>query len=241
VARHLNQWITSLAGPLTAALLLLSAFLVARDMEDLRVWPNVEVKVFLAAGIVVFTSFQAAFMSLSANLLYDKLEGIVRDLIASPLTPIELLAAWLAGAVTAGLATGAAVTAGMLVFVSWPLVDPGLSLLFLALGLLFFAALGLLVGLWAAKWEQYALAESFLVLPLVFLSGTFFVTADLPPIGRWFLEINPVFYAIDGVRSGLLGYADSNLVFGAFYLLLLDGLLVLAGWRLVLRGWHLKD
>ena len=55
----------------------------------------------------------------------------------------------------------------------------------------------------------------------MFLSGTFFVTADLPPIGPWLLELNPVSYAIDGVRTGLLGYAGSNLAAGAFHLLLL--------------------
>ena len=52
----------------------------------------------------------------------------------------------------------------------------------------------------------------------VFLSGTFFVTADLPPIGPWLLELNPVSYAIGGVRTGLLGYAGGNLAAGAFYL-----------------------
>ena len=51
--------------------------------------------------------------------------------------------------------------------------------------------LGTLAGLWADRWEHYAMVESFLVLPLGFLSGTFFTLASLPEPAQLVIAGNP--------------------------------------------------
>ena len=111
---------------------------------------------------------------------------------------------------------------------------------FAAASALLFALLGTLAGLWADRWEHYAMVESFLILPLGFLSGTFFTLAALPEPARLLIAFNPVFYAVDGFRYGLTGHGESSLALGMGLLLTLDLALGLVAWRLFAVGYKIK-
>lgn len=239
IGRFLSQWMESLAGPLASSFLFLLVFVLARGGRG-DVWPGVDWASFIAGGIVMFAACHAAFESLAMNLLHDKMEGMMQDVVSAPLTPLEILLGWLVSALVNGLLVGALVGLAMLPFVDWYLAWPLSSLLFAVLGILLFALIGVLIGLWAEKWDHYAFAETFLILPLALLSGTFYLKEDLPAVGETLLQLNPVFYAFDGFRAGLLGRADSIAILGQAYLLALCLLLGLFAWRLVARSWRLK-
>jgi ABC-2 type transport system permease protein len=240
VFRHLRRWIESLAGPATTMLLYLAILVLARGSGSHEVWPGVDLVSFVAAGLVIHTACITAFEATASYMLWERMEGIIQDVLAAPFSALELLAGWVVGAVACGLLTGAAVALVVLPFVDWPAFDPLRLAGFAVAGTLFFALLGVIVGLWARKWDHYSAAESFVLIPLGLLSGTFFLREELPAAGAWLLGANPVFYVIDGFRSGLLGHSDGNNSFGALLLVaLLAGLAILA-WRLVGRGWRLK-
>ena len=129
---------------------------------------------------------------------------------------------------------------GMALFVGLPLQAPLTILGFALLGSLLFALLGALVGLWADKWEHYSFADSFLVLPLGLLSGTFFPIASLPALGQTLIAFNPVFYVIDGFRGAFIGYAETTAWQGLLLVGLLNLLLAALVWRLFARGYKIK-
>ena len=241
VRRHASFWLEMIAGPCVYALLFLVVFVLARSVLLGPVWPGVDFASFIAAGLIGFSFCHAAFVSLGGYLVHDKLEGVIQDLLVAPLSALELVLGLVGGAAVAGLMTGVAVLLSVLPFVSWPTLDVAQLLLFSLLGAIFFALVGLLVGLWARKWDHYTAAETFIMLPLGLLSGTFFLRADLPPLGGELLMFNPVFHIIDGFRGALLGRNDGDPLLGSIILILLIVLLGLVGWRLVVRGWHLKQ
>ncbi|GAB5470765.1 MAG: ABC transporter permease [Rhodospirillales bacterium] len=241
VQRYFGQWVESLAGPVASALLFLAIFVLARGTEGDRVWPGIDSASFVGAGMVMVAACYTAFETLAMNLLYEKMEGIVKDLLVSPLTALEILLAWLAAAITNGAITAVVVMIAMLPFVEWSFAWPQQSLVFGLAGLALFAVVGLLVGLWARTWDHYALSETFFILPLTFLSGTFYLQRDLPDLGAAILDANPVFYVFDGFRAGLLGRADSDPLVGLAVILGLALLLSGLAWTLLARGWHLKD
>ena len=105
---------------------------------------------------------------------------------------------------------------------------------------LFFAFLGYIAGLWAEKWDRYAAVETFLILPLSMLSGTFFAIGGLPEIGQTIIQLNPVFYAIDGFRAGFLGPVQSDPLTGLAVLVVLDLILALVTWQLVRIGYKIR-
>lgn len=238
--RPLVFWIHSLAGPAVSSLLFLTVFVLARAAIEEPVWSGYDLASFVAPGLIAYAFCHAAFEAIGMYLVYDKMEGMVQDQLSAPLTPAELVFGWVLGAATAALCSGAVVALVFLPFVDWPVLHLPQLLAFALVGALLFAALGLLVGLWARKWDHYAAAETFLILPLGLLSGTFFVRDDLPEAGADLLLANPVFHVIDGFRGALLGRSDSDPLLGLTILVPLLAALLLVVWRLVVRGWHLK-
>ena len=64
-----------------------------------------------------FVLGHAAFEHAAVPLLYDKLEGMIGDLLAAPLSPLELLAGYVLSALVNGLMVGALVLGLAFVFV----------------------------------------------------------------------------------------------------------------------------
>jgi len=227
-------------GTLVSSLLFLAVFTLAWGETRHEPWPGVALGTFIAPGIAAYALFHNAFENSAFPLLYDKLEGMVGDILGAPLTPLEMVVGYVLPAASCGLITGASVLGAMALFVELPLTAPLQALAFAVLGATLFALLGFLTSLWARKWDRYSAVETFLVLPLGLLSGTFFPLRDLPETGQHLILANPVFYAVDGFRAGFLGQGESDFALG---LALLGGLCLLFGviaWAQVRRGYRLK-
>lgn len=239
VVRVLREGWEAVVGPVAFALLFLLVLSVALGgTQDLA--PDLSFAEFLVPGIAMFTVAHAAFEAAAASLLYDKLEGMVADLLMAPLSPAEAAAGYALAGATAGLVTGGAALAAMVVFVGVPMAHPLLAAGFALGAAVLFGALGTVAGLWADKWDQYAAIDTFMVLPLGFLSGAFFSLANVPGLGRDLIALNPVFYAVDGFRTGVLGSGETSWLLGAAVVVALDAVAWLLCWRLFVAGYKLK-
>ena len=118
---------------------------------------------------------------------------------------------------------------------------PWAVLYFAAMGALLAGALGIVAGLWAEKFDQMALFQNFVIMPLTFLSGVFYSLASLPPLWRTISQGNPFFYMIDGFRHGFFGQSDEGL--GAAFLFTTAGALAACAWawRLVAIGYKTRS
>ena len=68
--------------------------------------------------------------------------------------------------------------------------------------------LGLVAGLWSEKFDQMAAFQSFVIMPMTFLSGVFYSIHSLPSFWQGLSHLNPFFYMIDGFRYGFFGQSD---------------------------------
>ena len=102
-------------------------------------------------------------------------------------------------------------------------------------------AAGFIAGLWADKFDHMATATNFIIVPLSFLSGTFYSIDKLPDILKGVSEINPFFYIIDGFRYGFLGTSDGSIIFGLFYLIILCCISWFAAYILFKKGYKIKS
>ncbi|GIK97351.1 MAG: transport permease protein [Alphaproteobacteria bacterium] len=237
--RVLKYYPDSILGPTVLCLLYLAIFHFALGGEGVTMG-GVALMQFVAPGLAAYIVCERAFDTTSISILFDKLEGMMADLLMAPLTALERSLAYAGAAASAGLVTGAVVLAAERVFVDLPLADPAAILFFALAGALLHALAGVIVGLWAARWDHYAAATTFFVLPFGFLSGTFYSIEALPPVGRILVQLNPVFYVIDGVRYGFTGRADGSLAVGVVLLIAVDAILLYAVHRLLRRGYRLK-
>jgi len=163
---------------------------------------------FVVPGLVLMAVLFRAAETTAFSLLFDRMEGMISDVLMAPLSAGEITAAYALAGAMSGIVTGAVVLTGVMLV--WPVMPaaPLAMLVFAAVSALMMSLWGILVGLWCEKWDHLAGAFIFVLTPLTFLSGVFAPADALPaPLDR-IIRVNPVFHAIEGFRYGFLGQSQ---------------------------------
>jgi ABC-2 type transport system permease protein len=104
----------------------------------------------------------------------------------------------------------------------------------------FFAQLGVLVGVRAEQFDDVSFAQTFVLQPLIFLGGVFYSASLLPEPFQTLTHFNPVYYMINLVRYGFLGYTEANVAVSLTLLTLATLALFTLNQRLFAKGYRLR-
>lgn len=195
---------------------------------------------FLAPGLIIAATVQRSFESTAFSLVHEKLEGTIADVFGAPLTASEILIGYTVGAVVTGILIGIPVWVVLLPFGAGLPQDPLLMLYFVIAGCLILALFGLIAGMQSHKWDSLSAKETFVLTPLLFLSGSFFSLESLDEPFRSMMMANPVFHLVNGFRSAMTGYADAPVWISALVVGVLAVGLWLVSIRLVTIGYKVK-
>jgi ABC-2 type transport system permease protein len=237
--RLVKDYIDSLIGPALANVLFMLVLRLAVGDTDARA-DGQPLADFVAPGLLMFAAGEKAFSGACVSLVFDKLEGMIADIVMAPLTTAERLVAFAAAAVSAGLVSALASAAVLWPFAHLALAEPMALLYFSIAGTLLLSLLGILAGLWVQRWDNYAALLAYFIIPFSYLSGMFYSTKGLPALAQWLIAVNPLYYVIDGMRFGLTGVAETTVWPGALLILVLDLLLGALTYRLLDLGWRIK-
>ena len=185
---------------------------------------------------------QNAFQNTSSSLVQAKFNSTYVDFLMPPLSPMELTIGFIGGSVVRGLlvafisAIGIQLSglADLSVAHVWPILWFSITSA-IALG-----ALGAIGGIWADKFDHLSAVTNFVIVPLTFLSGTFY---DIKVMSEPFYTmalLDPFFYMIDGFRYGFLGVANSSVIVGVWVTGLLSVAGIFAVWLMFRSGYKLK-
>jgi ABC-2 type transport system permease protein len=191
---------------LTAVLYMLIFGHVLQD--QVKVYGSVSYTAFLVPGLVMMSVLQNAFANSSSSLIQSKIMGNLVFLLLTPLSHWHWFVAYVGSSVLRGLAVGAGVFVVTVYFGQPSFVAPLWIVVFAVLGAALLGALGLIAGLWAEKFDQMAVFQNFIIMPMTFLSGVFYSIHSLPPTWQTVSHLNPFFYMIDGFRYGFFGVSD---------------------------------
>ena len=86
-----------------------------------------------------------------------------------------------------------------------------------------------------------ATVTNFVIVPLSFLSGTFYSIERLPNILQSISKANPFFYMIDGFRYSFIGKADGSIIIGLVYLSILSIVSWFVTYLLYKKGYKIKS
>lgn len=237
--RDLRFQIDTLWGPIVANLLFLAVFGLATTTGNLDSDPAT-LLAFVAPGLVTYALISRAFELPASSLIIDRLEGVIADVLQPPIGPMERLIAMSAAAISIGLLGGGLLAVVMQFFVDMVPAAPLVLLAFAVPSALMLGLAGMIGGLWCRRWEHYSMITTFFIVPASYLSGMFYPLDALPEFARALTLLNPIFYAIDGVRYGFTGIAQAPLGVGLLYLLAVNLALGVAVFALFRRGWHLQ-
>lgn len=249
VHRFAKIGMQTVGAPVITSLLFLMVFAVAigeRTQLSGSLAGDVNFVKFLVPGLVMMAVLQNAFANSSSSLVVSKVQGNIIDLLMPPLGPGELLFGLAAGGVSRGIAVGLAALVVLGPFADIGIPEQPLSafltlITFLVLGSLSMSLAGILAGVWANKFDEMSAITNFIIQPLAFLSGTFYSVERLPAPFDTIATLNPVFYAIDGFRSGLIGVGDRPIMTGLIVLTAVNIVLGLLCYRVLASGYRLKS
>lgn len=239
VRRFWKVMTQTIAAPVITTLLYLAIFALAigKFRPDVHGVSFVE---FLAPGLVMMTMIQNAFANTSSSILISKIQGNIVDVLMPPLSAGELNVGIALAGVTRGLVCGAVTAAAMLPFVDMQIAHLWAVLFYAAGASLMLALLGILGGVWSEKFDHLQAVTNFIILPLTFLSGTFYSVTQLPDFAHEATKWNPVFYLIDGFRYGVTGHADGSIATGIAIVIGMNLLLWTVCHLLFRTGYRLK-
>ena len=197
----------TIAAPVLTAVLYLMIF--GHVLEGrVEVYPGVSYVAFLVPGLVMMSVLQNAFANSASSLVQSKIMGNLVFTLLTPLSSWHWFVAYVGAAIARGLLVGLGVYLITLLYAPPRAASLAWILSFAVMGAALMGVLGLLAGLWADKFDQMAVFQNFIVMPMTFLAGVFYSIHSLPGIWQRLSHLNPFFYMIDGFRYGFFGVSD---------------------------------
>lgn len=167
---------------------------------------------FIYPGILAMTVlFGSLFFGL--YIIMDRRVDFLKEVLVAPLNRTTIFFGKVLGGSTDGIIEIIMlVILGALFFnIHFTILSAILTILLIFLLMVPIISLGLTIGSLMSSPEGFGLISSFVIFPLFFLSGALFPVKSLPAWLYVFVVINPVSYAVDALRSVILGVSGFGL------------------------------
>jgi ABC-2 type transport system permease protein len=198
-----RNWLKTLATTLVAPVLYLLAF--GYGLGKGVTVEGFSYLEFVIPGIIALTamttSFNAAGMKLHVDRLFYK---CFDEALMSPISFFSIIVGKTLIGVVRGLISTAALLAACFVFSPLPAVS-ALFWLTLVVTCFVFSFLGVLVALIAKSHQDMSVFMSLVILPMSFLSGTFFSLSQVPQALQVVLSFSPLTHTSLCLRASALG------------------------------------
>ncbi|MFN3670246.1 MAG: ABC transporter permease [Brevundimonas sp.] len=196
---------------------------------------------FIVPGLIMLSLFTQSIFNASFGIYFPKFTGTIYELLSAPVSPLEIVIAYVGAAATKSAVLGLIILATAALFVPLEILHPIEMLAFLILISTTFSLFGFIIGIWANGFEQLQMIPMLVVTPLTFLGGSFYSIDMLPPAWRTITLFNPLVYLISGFRWTFYGAGDVGIgVSLAATLAFLLICLAVVGW-MFRTGYRLKS
>lgn len=240
VRRFAKVWLQTVLSPLVTTSLYFLVFGVALGSR-LKTVEGVPYIQYVVPGLIMLSMISNSFLNSSSSLFQSKVNGTIVDLLSAPIGAGEIVLAYVSAAILRGYVVGLMVWLVAAFFIGPRIESIGWTFAFATLVCATFGAFGLLVAVWAEKFDQLAIVPNFVLTPLTFLGGVFYSVNMLPEPWRTVSGANPILYMVNGLRFGMLGQSDMapGVALGAVAGLAVVMLTVAYG--VIARGYRLRS
>lgn len=211
-------------------LLFLISFGMGFSKASLPGMEGINYMAYIVPGIIGMSLMMRSAMT-GFSVLWDREFGFLKEIMVAPVNRISIVFGRIAGGMTTALIQGLLVMlismligfkiTDMLLFLPALLIMTLISITFIGLGLIFASLMKDMQG--------FNMIMNLIILPLFFLSGAFYPVTNLPEVIRWISYIDPLTYAVDGLRAAFLGssvfplIADIAVLIGTSIMMVLLG------------------
>jgi ABC-2 type transport system permease protein len=165
---------------------------------------------FIIPGIVAMSVLFTSMFS-GIQIIWDKQFGFLKETLVAPISRLEIMLGQTFGGATTS------VIQGLLTLIIALLVGSGLNITligfliavgFMTLMGIAFTALGIAFASKMEDMHGFQLIMNFFIFPIFGLSGAMFPLTSLPDWLRILSYLDPMTYAVQGIRYGLVGASE---------------------------------
>ena len=180
---------------------------------------------FLVPGIIVLNTMNVSYMSattIHAEKVYHK---SLEEYLIAPISPAAYVVGKISSAIIRAMISTALILcvafffgAGINFLSSFERAAEFLSVIIL--NSIIFAGVGFCAALKVQTFEELAQVNTYVLMPMSFLCGTFFSTSQLPELIRLMIEILPLTQTSELLRNGFNFFSLAILIFYAVILII---------------------
>ncbi len=228
--RERSRVVSSIINPL------LWLLIIGGGLGSAVSFSGVNYQTFIYPGVLIQTAlFSSVFFGV--YIVWDKKVDFMKEVLVAPMRRTSLFIGKIVGGSTDTFlqililfVIGIVFTvSGIMPGLHFTVFSVAVSLAFLMVATVGLVSVGLILGSQMESPEGFQLIISFLIFPLFFLSGALFPITNLPAWLAPFIFVNPVTYAVDGIRGVLLGMSQFPLLFDFALVCLFALIMILLG------------
>lgn len=206
----------------------------------LETLPGIPYARFITPGLMMLTLINGSYTNCAGSVFVAKNQGSIVDLLAAPLSPLDMIAGFIPAGILRGVISAGLVWLMASLFTGFHVAHPGWALAFMVLVGATFGLIGLAAAINADRLETLNLVPTLLITPMTFFGGVFYTATMLPAPWSTLTRFNPVLYMVDGLRYGMLGTAGESpwiglTVVAGLFLVALGGV-----WWILATGYKLR-
>jgi ABC-2 type transport system permease protein len=200
-------WTQTILAPVVSSILFMLVFGLSLG-DRIKNVGGVEYDIFIVPGLITMAMVQAAYANNASTIFQARYDRYLNDILSAPMHPWQMTLGFVVGGLYRAFAIGAALFVLAVALIGVPVEQPLALVAAVGLGLVMFASLGTVVGIFADSWDHTTFIANIVILPLAFVGGVFYSIDLLPSPWEEISHFNPVFYLVQAIRFGFLGESD---------------------------------
>ncbi|WP_127523875.1 ABC transporter permease [Mesorhizobium sp. Z1-4] len=196
---------------------------------------------FIVPGLIMLTMITQGISVGSFGIYFPKFMGTIYELLSAPLSYVEIVLGYVGAATTKSIILALLILGTSTLFVPLQIAHPIWMFTFLVLTGVTFSLFGFIIGIWADNFEKLQLIPMLIVMPLIFLGGTFYSVEMLPGIWQTIIHFNPVLYLVSGFRWSFYEIADVSVGVSLAAISFFLVVCLTAVWWIFKTGWKVKS
>ncbi|MCB1453662.1 MAG: ABC transporter permease, partial [Rhizobiaceae bacterium] len=196
---------------------------------------------FIVPGLIMLTMITQGISVGAFGIYFPKFMGTIYELLSAPLSYVEIVLGYVGAATTKSIILALLILGTSTLFVPLHIAHPIWMFTFLVLTGVTFSLFGFIIGIWADNFEKLQLIPMLIVMPLIFLGGTFYSVDMLPGIWQTIIHFNPVLYLVSGFRWSFYEIADVSVGVSLAAISFFLVACLTAVWWIFKTGWKVKS
>ena len=176
---------------------------------------------FFVPGMIIIVVIQTSFNHLSEVIISMKQNGSFEDYLICPISRIEIFFSFLLSSIFVCTVTGLINLIILSFFTDFQYFKYFNLLYYLIVSIIIFSSIGAIIGFLSFTWDVQSTISNFFIIPVTFLSGTFFSIESINENWKFLLRYNPFYYLVNGFRSSFIEGYDINFINNIFILIVL--------------------